>query len=58
MNAKTVGLVVLEHVAAVDVTRPAPHYNWVSLTNNLVAHTFFFGVPVLLIARRAYIMPG
>jgi hypothetical protein len=31
---------------------PGPHYNWVSLTNNLVAHTFFFGVPVLLIARR------
>jgi hypothetical protein len=31
-----------------------PHYNWVSLTNNLVAHTFFFGVPVLLVARRAY----
>lgn len=37
---------------------PGPHYNWVSLANNLVAHTFFFGVPVLLIARRAYIMPG
>ncbi len=33
---------------------PGPHYNWVSLTNNLVAHTFFFGVPVLFIARRAY----
>jgi hypothetical protein len=36
---------------------PGPHYNWVSLTNNLVAHTFFFGVPVLLIARRAYLAP-
>jgi hypothetical protein len=36
---------------------PGPHYNWVSLTNNLVAHTFFFGVPMLLIARRAYAMP-
>jgi hypothetical protein len=21
-----------------------PHYNWVSLINNLLAHTFFFGV--------------
>ena len=31
-----------------------PHYNWLSLTNNLVAHTFFFGVPVLFTARRAY----
>jgi hypothetical protein len=34
-----------------------PHYNWISLTNNLVAHTFFVGVPVLLIARRAYMTP-
>lgn len=34
-----------------------PHYNWLSLANNLVAHTFFFGVPVLLIARRAYVPP-
>jgi hypothetical protein len=32
----------------------SPHYNLISLTNNLVAHTFFFGVPVLLIARHAY----
>lgn len=32
-----------------------PHYNWLSLTNNLVAHTFFFGVPVLFVARRAYL---
>lgn len=29
-----------------------PQYNWVSLTNNLVAHTLFFGVPVLWIALR------
>jgi hypothetical protein len=34
-----------------------PHYNWVSLINNLVAHTFFFGIPVLLIARRAHMTP-
>jgi uncharacterized membrane protein YagU involved in acid resistance len=32
----------------------SPHYNWISLTNNLIAHTLFFGVPVLLIARHAY----
>lgn len=32
-----------------------PHYNWLSLTINLVAHTFFFGVPVLFMARRAYV---
>lgn len=35
----------------------SPHYNWVSLTNNLLAHIFFFGLPVLLIARRAHTTP-
>jgi hypothetical protein len=35
-----------------------PHHDWISLTNNLLAHTFFFGVPVLWIARRANVATG
>ncbi len=30
---------------------PTSPYTWLSFANNLVAHTFFFGVPTLVVAR-------